>query len=353
MSSTITNLLGKFGVGSNSLGGALKNKFVFKNLTYPDDINNIGGGINHCMLFNIYVRASSKSAKFRPTVPGSKINASNFGIPTPSSLVRKGASALGLTGNQGVANAVNGVQNAVTQSGVETLVNQLVELKESIVLYIPHDLRTTEGQDWQDESFATSEYLAQSSDAIDFMKRWGQNTAINFGKKVLSRLSGSDELTNAASKISGRIINPYYELLYGGPSFRTFNFNFKFTPQTAKDAKRVRDIIRTFRYHQAPEIDDTLDGRFLLYPSEFRISYLSYGEDNKFINKIGRCVLTGITTNYTGATAAAFHSDGSPISYTLDLTFKELEIVTKESIGLPDADYGDGSILPTYQDIGL
>jgi hypothetical protein len=160
-------------------------------------------------------------------------------------------------------------------------------------------------------------------------------------KRILGRLGSeaSSEIQNAASKVTGRIVNPYYELLYQGTSFRSFFYKFKFTPQTAKEAQQVRDIIRTFRYHQAPEIDDTLAGRFLLYPSEFRIQYMSYGKENEFINKVGRCVLTDVTTSYAEG-AAAFHNDGSPISYTLSLKFQELEIVTKEKIGLPgNAEY--------------
>lgn len=327
MSSLINNILGRFSTGSNSLrtlDSTLGGKFTFKNLTYPDDINNIGGGHNHCMVFNVFVRESSKAATNRPRSGQTIGNIFSGGI-------------IGNTVNSARQLLPNAAQNVVNQAA-KTVVNNLVGLSESIVLYIPHELMTNDSQNWSMDSFKDVEYLAQAKDLKELAIKGATIAGGNLVKRVLDRLSSSsaEDATAIASKISGRIINPYYELLYQGTQFRDFNFSFKFTPQTAKDAERVRDIIRTFRYHQAPEIDDsTLGGRFLLYPSEFRIQFLSYGKENEFINKIGRCVLTNVQTNYTGSGVAAFHNDGSPISYTLSLTFRELEIVTKEKIGLP------------------
>lgn len=330
MSSSITNVLGNFGAGNNSLGAALKG-FVFKNLTYPDDINNIGGGHNHAAIFNIYTRQNSK-ATTPVNAPNGRIRGQQ-GFSTLTQTTNLGSLAASLPANQGP------LGNTIGNQTVQSFTNQVTLLQEAIVLYMPHNLQTTDSQDWTLDNFTNVGQIAQSQDVWDVLKNVGINIGKDFATKTLGRIGAGDS-ANVLSKTFGRIINPYYELIYNGTQFRTFEFAFKFTPQVDRDAIRVRDIIRTFRYHQAPEIDSSVNGRFLLYPSEFRITFLSYGKENQWINKIGRCVLTSVTTNYTGGTVAAFHPDGSPVSYNLNLTFQELEIVTKEKIGRPGEPIG-------------
>ena len=62
------------------------------------------------------------------------------------------------------------------------------------------------------------------------------------------------------------------------------------------------------------------------------------GKENSYLNKISTSVLTGCEITYGGERTTFFrpHSDGNgapPVQTSISLTFKELEIITRERIG--------------------
>jgi hypothetical protein len=70
---------------------------------------------------------------------------------------------------------------------------------------------------------------------------------------------------------------------------------------------------------------------FYIYPSEFEIVYTFNGRENQYFNKIQNCALTDMTVEYGGDKFASFNN-GAPVETILTLTFRELELLTKESI---------------------
>ena len=59
----------------------------------------------------------------------------------------------------------------------------------------------------------------------------------------------------------------------------------------------------------------------------------SAGQDseNNFYNRIARCVLQDCKVNYTPNGVKSFE-DGGPTATTMTLTFKEMELLTKDRI---------------------
>ena len=124
------------------------------------------------------------------------------------------------------------------------------------------------------------------------------------------------------ARSTGQILNPNMELLFNGPSLRTFRFQFKFVPRGPKEAREVESIIRTFKYHMAPKVDEQT---FLKTPDIFELRYRQGGKPHSFLNKFKQCFLSSVNVNYTGEGNYTTYEDGTPVSMIMDLTFQELE----------------------------
>jgi len=131
----------------------------------------------------------------------------------------------------------------------------------------------------------------------------------------------------------GRALNPNMELLFKGPTIRSFKFSFKLTPRNEKEANVIRSIIRTLKESMAPS---GAGGTFLETPNVFNLTYKSGVDPQPYLNKFKTCALTDMSVNYTGENIYATYPDGSPISYVLDLGFKELEPIYAEDYSATD-----------------
>lgn len=132
---------------------------------------------------------------------------------------------------------------------------------------------------------------------------------------------GNITLNQILARGEGQIVNPNMEMLFNGPTIRNFRFSFKMTPRDENEAKQIRRIIRSFKQHMAPQ--DA--GTFLATPNFFELRYRKGNTDHPFLHRFKQCVLSDMSVNYTGENIYATYADGSPISYLMDLTFKELE----------------------------
>lgn len=146
------------------------------------------------------------------------------------------------------------------------------------------------------------------------------------------------------SRISGGIANPNLELLFEGPSLRSFTFTFKMSPREQAEANNVRRIIRFFK--QGMAVQRTPGFLFLRAPNVFDIRYLDRGggRDHKSLNRFkGPCALQACNVDYAPAGSYMTFDDPAKtmISYTLSLTFSELEpLYEDEYQSIPVDDIG-------------
>jgi hypothetical protein len=129
--------------------------------------------------------------------------------------------------------------------------------------------------------------------------------------------------SNILSRQFGNVINPNLELLFNGPSLRSFTFNFRFTPRETKEAQAVRKIIRQFK--QAMSVKRSASSLLLRAPHTFAISYLSNNKDHPYLNRFKECALTDCSVSYTPDGTYMTYTDSSMTAYELSLTFQELE----------------------------
>ena len=139
---------------------------------------------------------------------------------------------------------------------------------------------------------------------------------------------------------AGIVPNSNMELLFNGPTLRTFSYSYRLSPRSAEEAKTVRRIIRFFKQGMSVKKITGKAGQasfFLGSPNVFRLEYKSGGKDIDAINKIKTCALTSFSCNYTPEGVWAAYESGQPISTVISLTFNELEPIY-------DQDYQEDSI---------
>ena len=145
---------------------------------------------------------------------------------------------------------------------------------------------------------------------------------------ALNIFGGNVTTNQLFARQQGQIINPNMKLLFDGPTLRAFKFQFKMTPRNQREAEQIRLIIRAFKRNMAPKASGGTENEsawFLKTPNVFELRYRTGNKDHDYLHKFKQCLLTDIAVNYTGDGVYSTYEDGSPVSYLMDLSFKELE----------------------------
>jgi hypothetical protein len=148
----------------------------------------------------------------------------------------------------------------------------------------------------------------------------------NVKNVVLAALMSAAIGKNIVGRTTGAILNPNVELLFNGPSLRVFNYSFKLSARSGPESKNIQRIIRFFK--QGMSVQRSEAELFLVTPDIFTIRYLfKEGPDHPYINRIKVCALTNCSVDYTPTGSYMTFQDGAMVSYTMNLTFEELEPV--------------------------
>ena len=134
-------------------------------------------------------------------------------------------------------------------------------------------------------------------------------------------------------------MNNNLELLFSGPSLRTFNYNFRFTPRDESEANEIRKIVKFFKKAMAPIRSEMK--MFLESPHVFKLKYIfKNGDQHPFFNKIKTCACTNFSVQYAPDGSYMTYDDGSMTSYTVSLSFGELNPIYNEDIDESSNDMG-------------
>tara|TARA_B100000900_G_scaffold364888_1_gene339796 strand:+ start:2323 stop:3528 length:1206 start_codon:yes stop_codon:yes gene_type:complete len=136
------------------------------------------------------------------------------------------------------------------------------------------------------------------------------------------------------NRSTGMAVNPNMELAFKSVPFRSFNFEYKFAPKNKMELANVHKIIQLFRYHMSPALIGKT--QYFAAPSQFVLTYCYKEKDNNYIPKIAKCVLENVEVDYSpGEKFTTLRPDAvgaSPQVITMNMQFKEMSIITKDSI---------------------
>lgn len=208
----------------------------------------------------------------------------------------------------------------------------------SITLYMPSQIQVSQKANYGEAEMgmivaaglAGYKGFAGGVKNIDFgavgetLKKEGANTAASALEGA-----GATGAKAALAIASGQTTNNRTEMKFEGIDRRSFQFSFRLLPRSSKEAELIEGIVTMFRLHSMPEFTNDSLGRTLKAPSTFDIRY----HPEEHLHKIGTCALEAVDVKY-GGDRPQFFKDNQPTEVELTMTFKELEIMTKEKIGI-------------------
>jgi len=358
----------------NNLGGELGSKgYTVGTLSYPDGLG-VAPDLQHYVTFFINVRGKSKfvtdkqilgDVKYNNTAsttrnslnPESNASRTLYGgsVAIGTGLALKAAGKLlGISSQDktgisiaqkvgtgaGVLTAIAATGLAIDQTlgaGGDSLTlkkDQTKRLKDVITLHMQERPSVSYGINYQDKDLGILGGLLGSDSDLSNSTQAGRLTGLSQSMslqiaKIPSILPGLGSLSDIIQLGAKVKTNPFREVFFEGIDYRKFNFKYKFMPKNDNESRNIYYIIEKFKEHMHPEL--AAGGAFFLYPSEFDISYYHKTTENKYFNKIATCALTDMSVEYGGEQLSSF-SNGSPTEINLTLSFRELELLTKETI---------------------
>jgi hypothetical protein len=216
---------------------------------------------------------------------------------------------------------------------------------------MPDTLAFTQNQSYGQVGFGGGLLAAGAAGASALNRFKGMpadQIARELGKNMTPFLAAAlqdPQLKALATGAFGTVVNPQLEMIYSSPQFRNFSFEFMFYPRSQREAQEVHEIIRLFKFHQAPEVLSSkfaggVGGFFLVPPSEFDMQFYYNGRENPNIPRISTCALTNMSVDYSPNGFATYETlsskptvggTGTPVAMRLNLQFQELEILTKSN----------------------
>jgi len=284
------------------LGALFGNKFGLNSLQYPRDLGSATKG--HIVQFSV-----------NEIEPITYEEAKKF--------ITKSTSI------EGIKEQFNSVKNFFSGDAQKTLNFKPKKKRKvaTISLYIPDTLN------FQYNAGYGSLSLMEVANELSSAASSSKNPILNTLCKMCS--IGLTVAQSNAAKLAlstqGLAINPQQQLLFEGIDFRTYQMAFTFTPYSRQEAETVKEIIKLFRFHAAPQITTAAAGMFFVPPSTFDLDFLFNGQRNGNVTRVAESVIESIDVNYAPNGWAAY-DNGAPVQTTLTMNFKEIELIDKDKI---------------------
>lgn len=293
--SSVSDSLGLNIEGTSSGNDLAQSRYDFTSLVFPHDIGMDYMG--HYMVININVPTKGLDGGSGVNeAAGSTDTTSQFSVLTQGNLKSKvDTLRFGGAGSSG-SNSGN-TRNAIS------LPRQTRRIAESIALFMPDGLIFPHQNVYQD---------------IDLSANYGALGAI--AKTALD-----------IGAVAGRSpVNPSVEVVYTTTLLRKFVFDFNFIPRNDKEAESLKSIIKTLRFHAAPEISNS--GFWWIPPAEFDITFFNKGIENTNLPRINTCVLDRIDVDYNPSGTYSTFRTGHPVMIKAIIEFREVEVPHKQRI---------------------
>lgn len=158
------------------------------------------------------------------------------------------------------------------------------------------------------------------------------------GGKAINQLGANVSAQSLITRASGQVLQSNMELLFNGPTLRSFPFVFDFAPHDAEEAAEVMQIIRVMKEAIVPKKGSNA-GLFVNSPDLFQLEYITAnGREHPFLNKFKVGAVSDISVNYTASGTYATYGGSlrAPVHIQMSFTFKELNPIYQEDYDQKD-----------------
>jgi len=226
-----------------------------------------------------------------------------------------------------------------------------------IVLYMPEDISTGFRSNWTGKAYGNFASDVLRSAAAQGLQGKLQGVADTMfkgvdrmipieGAKALRKLMqkvGGDQISNddIFGGVSGAILNPNVELMYGGTDLRNFTLNFKLVPRDPDESLIIKKICNQFKRAMLPKLNpgDVFGGTspgtfvgFIGVPDLCRVAFMHGPNEHAGLPRFKMCAITQVDVNYTPDGTYATYFDGQPVAVQLTVSFQETKMVFAEEI---------------------
>lgn len=219
-------------------------------------------------------------------------------------------------------------------------------IAESVALYVPNTLVYNTHNVYEDISLsALAGQLGVGLLGLGGTARAARNAELGRrANRAPSLFETGGQLIGRATQLLQSPINPAIEVLFANTMQRQFVFEILMAPRNEQESINIKEIVKTLRFHAAPEVNNFGVGGFAgqllnaaasftwIPPAEFDITFFKDGIENTNIPRINTCVLERVEVDYTPTGIHSTFSNGHPVAVRLSLGFRELEPVHKARI---------------------
>ena len=178
----------------------------------------------------------------------------------------------------------------------------------------------------------------------DGLMTLGQTMTTNISLKTASFLMGTDiDMDTYLARTGGKVLNPNAEMLFQGPTIRSFPFSFLMVARSQREGQEIRKIIRFLKLGMAPKFRNTT---YLANPDIFTLHYKNGpGKNDELdtVNKFskGGLALTNMNVDYAPNGYWSAYRDSHPVALRMDLEFTELRpIYYQDQEDTPESSVG-------------
>lgn len=211
-----------------------------------------------------------------------------------------------------------------------------------IILPMPNDVKVSYAAGWAGQSVTPIQYALRNIMNGQSTDDAGKLLTLGLVLETMKSLMGSiPNIVKGASIAGGVAFNPYKQLMYDSPSFRTFSFSWILSPKNADEADDINKLIWYLKRSMHPKTlgesaeesmiwmcPDFLDFKFILDGG-------TPGMANTWLPLLKRSAITNVSVNYETKFhgSSKGHSAGSPAATSLTIDLLETVLLTQSDFG--------------------
>ena len=119
---------------------------------------------------------------------------------------------------------------------------------------------------------------------------------------------------------------------YGGPGFRSFDWQFSLKPLSMIESAAADAIVNFFKVRSMPNQTEVEHTRVYNLPDVFKVQFFSNFVEAPWLFKVGHCACTNVGVSYGGEKYTTFAATHAPVQIDLQLAFKELELLNRQAV---------------------
>lgn len=179
--------------------------------------------------------------------------------------------------------------------------------------------------------------------AANIAKAGAAGAAVGGLNNLVNSLGGNNGA--ALGQLAGVALNPWLNVMFESPQFRTHNLSWTLTPSNETESRTIAQIITTFKYNMLPDSSGALGGSLLTYPNIVQVSVAkAAGEFWNYIFK--PAVIKSFTVNYAPqGQPSMFNRTNAPTAVQISLDLQEIEFFLQRDYGSPSSSSGAINLL--------